>query len=627
VAITELQGRLDALVTATPAPEPEAEQFSPFREDHLERSARLAGELIATAEARGPEAAMDEAESSDEIPGIVKHAVKLMVTHSARARRELAVPAVEILASDAAPVADAAPSVPAQDVIPVPNPNTQPATERALDWYRQDPRANDHHSHWHIVYPGRPPVGQLAQKRQGELFLYMHQQMMARYATERLVAGLSPVVPFDPVPGAAGESYTQPIAEGYGLPGYTTRGSGATLHDIQNAPPDNLSIELRALAIAHGSLVQAVADQTVELRNGGTHALTPALLGAAMEASQARDPDANQALPLANRYRSLHNNGHVLTAEVIPPAPSAFPGVMYYFETAISDPFFYRWHGHIDNQYASYQATTGANEYDRFAAKVRFRGHDDIALVPSSAVDAPDGDFSGWASQTFGQDPASFGAPATDELVTRFLASRVTIPWADGTTVEGAMLLAHDPFVTVLRIESVPAASQKVTVRLFLAHADVAGDRRRWIELDKFHAVLEPGVNLVAQPDARSSVIKRKGVDAPGALPEAAAGTSGWCDCGWPYGLLIPSGASTPQGSPFKLMAAVTDHALDHANDANSCGSMSFCGAEDEYPDARAMGYPFDKPFPGDDPLATIAAHDTMTVRNLTIRCANPHPQ
>ena len=137
---------------------------------------------------------------------------------------------------------------------------------------------------------------------------------------------------------------------------------------------------------------------------------------------------------------------------------------------------------------------------------------------------------------------------------------------------------------------------------------------------------MKPGVNVIAQPDARSSVIKRRGVTAPGALPDGAADNPLWCDCGWPYGLLIPSGESSAEGSPFKLMAAVTNHALDQANEATTCGSMSFCGAEDDYPDARAMGYPFDKKFPGGDPLAAIAGVDSMAVRDLRIRCADPHP-
>jgi tyrosinase len=615
MADTGLQNRLNALVTASAPPGgADVEHFSPFRDDHLRRSARLARELIDIAEERGPAAAMDAAERSDENPGIVKHAVKLMATHSPAARPQLAVPAVET-----APIeAQLAGAVPAEQVMPVPNPATQPAGERVLDWYRQDPRANDHHGHWHIVYPGTPPDGLLPQKRQGELFLYMHQQMMARYATERAIAGLAPAVPFDPVAAAGGEeAYRAAIPEGFGLPDYTTRPTGETLHDADVALDD--------LASAHRALVDAIEAGAVEVAAGGTHPLTAALLGAATESSEPRDPDSEQPLPL-DGYGSLHNNGHVLVSEVVPTAANAFPGVMYYFETAICDPFFYRWHGHIDDLYGSYQDKTGANDYDAFAANVRFRGHDDVALVPSASISPPGGDFSAWAVQTFGEDPAAFGAPAADELLTRFVASRVRIPWAGGATVDGAMLLEHDPFTVVLRIESLAAAAQEVTLRLFLAHADLAGTRRRWVELDKFHATLQPGVNLVAQPDARSSVIKRKGVTAPGAVAPGTGPKATWCDCGWPYGLLLPSGASGPAGTPFKLMAAVTNHALDRANEATTCGSMSFCGAEDEYPDARAMGYPFDKRFPDDDVLATIASHPSMTVRDLTIRCADAHP-
>ena len=162
-------------------------------------------------------------------------------------------------------------------------------------------------------------------------------------------------------------------------------------------------------------------------------------------------------------------------------------------------------------------------------------------------------------------------------------------------------------------------------MRLFLAHAELAEDRRRWIEIDKFKATLKPGDNVIAQPDARSSVIKRKGVTAPGAQP-LHSGVSAWCDCGWPYDLLIPSGASEQGGTPFQLMAAVTAWSQDRANNADTCTSMSFCGSEQFYPDKRNMGYPFDRRFPEAGVLATIAAQPSMTVRDLTITCETPRP-
>ena len=72
--------------------------------------------------------------------------------------------------------------------------------EGQLDWFREDPLANQHHEHWHVVYPvsGVPDGrgGATGKDRQGELFFYMHQQMLARYDAERLAGGLPPVRPF-----------------------------------------------------------------------------------------------------------------------------------------------------------------------------------------------------------------------------------------------------------------------------------------------------------------------------------------------------------------------------------------------------------------------------------------------
>ena len=54
-------------------------------------------------------------------------------------------------------------------------------SEALLNWFREDPKANEHHEHWHLVYPfNGDPVTGMTRDRQGELFLYMHEQMIAR---------------------------------------------------------------------------------------------------------------------------------------------------------------------------------------------------------------------------------------------------------------------------------------------------------------------------------------------------------------------------------------------------------------------------------------------------------------
>jgi hypothetical protein len=65
-----------------------------------------------------------------------------------------------------------------------------PSPEDVMAYYRHDLDLSDHHLHWHTLYRWSEPVEDM----QGRLFVYMHQQMLARYDTERFAAGLTPVV-------------------------------------------------------------------------------------------------------------------------------------------------------------------------------------------------------------------------------------------------------------------------------------------------------------------------------------------------------------------------------------------------------------------------------------------------
>lgn len=87
---------------------------------------------------------------------------------------------------------------------------------------------------------------------------------------------------------------------------------------------------------------------------------------------------------------------------------------------------------------------------------------------------------------------------------------------------------------------------------------------------------------------------------------EAAAGQGGaadFCGCGWPQHLYIPKGS--PKGLPFDLFVMATNYDEDRVQDSpkdlqfpEPCNSpYIFCGhPRRRYPDARPMGYPFDRP-------------------------------
>lgn len=59
--------------------------------------------------------------------------------------------------------------------------------EQRLAYFREDLGVNLHHWHWHLVYPNDVNIEdeELAKRmvdkdRRGELFYYMHQQILAR---------------------------------------------------------------------------------------------------------------------------------------------------------------------------------------------------------------------------------------------------------------------------------------------------------------------------------------------------------------------------------------------------------------------------------------------------------------
>jgi hypothetical protein len=70
---------------------------------------------------------------------------------------------------------------------------------------------------------------------------------------------------------------------------------------------------------------------------------------------------------------------------------------------------------------------------------------------------------------------------------------------------------------------------------------------------------------------------------------------------------------------PCYLAVILTDGTVDKVQESE-CGSMSYCGAKDLYPDTREMGYPFDRPF-ARPILDTLNAPELacMAVRPVTI--------
>jgi tyrosinase len=703
------------------------ESFSVFDKRHLARAMEVVAEMMrranAASEEQGLQAVLDYYEEmrGQENPDLVDYALMVFITHHPRGRALThSIPPITLRNPELVAPSTAAPEralggpglmgleaepelgveAVSSDVVggAIPTDN--------LEWYREDPFANEHHTHWHVVYPtvGVPdpndPDGVRFKDRQGEVFFYMHQQMLARYDAERVAQELDRVKPladyrvevigYDPGPYLRRQ-------------GFPPRPAGRRMVSIPGRPgvPEyrvsDHETRRERLKKAVADLEFAEADPVIPMDK-------VILLGSTVE----NNDDGIGAVAGRNVeafYGNLHNIGHVMLAL----ASTGGSGVMRTPQVAIRDPVFWEWHKHIDNFYAAWQENKGAQPFnDR--PMVRLRKQLDPAADRASSPDiilafedqlpaaAAGGGLRSWARESFGGDhwDEDFGETATTTatLETAMLQRQLTL--ADRVTTVPLEHLTHRPFVYVFRIENQVDRRVQVTVRVFLVPGSQATDRRAWIEMDKFVHSLEPlEKSVVARRGSQSSVIRKPAVMSPELLKEDAilmtqqdfdamlaeglpasianrlqpfvgqpvainflanalgpdwnravpfiqrhftfvpseqpqrpgendspedierVEASNYCTCGWPYNLLLPRG--TEEGMPFRLAVICSDWEIDQVGGEESCGSLSFCGARDSYPDKRDMGYPFDRPF--EVPIAdTVMANGNMAFRDITIR-------
>ena len=598
----------------------------------------ISDELSAQAEAHGLEAVQD---------ALAKFAV-----HAGKVRDgvpRIPVPPMAFLADDNAPQMGGAP---AAGLVP------GAAGASDLHWFREDLFLNEHHRHWHIVYNTSgtfdPAIGMFRTKdRQGEIFVYMHKQMLARYDTERVAAGLDPVTPMT--------DFTANIAEGYDPDARPPANIGYA------ARPDNLplsSFNASDLQNRFNIFRQMIATG---IFNGTPITLTPDLLGSLLEANLAVFPpftassQAEFQMIVGQRFGqlgaaglNLHNIGHGAIASV-PPAPADAIRVMANPHTSLQDPVFWRWHRMIDDLNEEFAATRPAHVPDTAGPLSLTGGTPSPDLIVLSETDlrtaGVDMDSADRADTIGALVQDRFGGTAIDnapaagdmssELRTAMLLdsfSYLRQPADGGTAVQVDFQREHlvgERFVTIVRANNSGGAEVDATLRLFLcAEAFLDGsapsaEHRFWIELDRRPVIVAPGRTVLTLISDESTIVRKLGGRAPfphsaftvsdlGDEANAPDSADDFCDCGWPMNLQLPRGSA--EGMPFQLTVMLSEGAP--VSGVGTCGSRAFCGAGlDAYPELPGLdlGYPFDRPAPGGT-LAFIDAAQNMARRDLVIR-------
>ncbi|XP_050679709.1 phenoloxidase subunit 1 isoform X2 [Leptidea sinapis] len=484
--------------------------------------------------------------------------------------------------------------------------------EQRVAYFREDIGLNLHHWHWHLVYPfDASDRAIVAKDRRGELFYYMHQQIIARYSAERLCNDLGFPRRYN--------NFREPIEEGYfpkldsqvASRAWPPRFAGSTIRDLDR-PVDQIRSEVSELETWRDRFVEAINTLKVKLPNGREMALDEATgidtLGNMMESSILS--------PNRQYYGDLHNMGHVFISYSHDPDHRNLEqfGVMGDSATAMRDPVFYRWHAYVDDLFQMYKSK-----------------------LPPYTNDALD--FPGIRVMSVG---IQGGAGGRNVLSTQWEQSSVDLGRGLDFTPRGSVLarfthLTHDNFNYVIEVNNTSGRGVMGTVRIFLAPTmDDAGNRlafrdqrRLMIELDKFTQTIPAGTSTITRSSVDSSVTIpyertfRRQADRPGEPGSAEAADFDFCGCGWPHHLLVPKG--TPKGFPMLLFCMISNWNEDRVvqDTAGVCNdAASYCGLRDrKYPDKRAMGFPFDRPASASDIGSFLTPN--MNVQECSIRFTN----
>jgi tyrosinase len=602
--------------------------------------------------------------------GLRQHALALFITHYPPAREKFKVEPLEQRQPNLVRRSGA---------------HATPEEENLMSFWREDAQLNDHHGHWHTVNPvaGRPVAGGLPDmgNRHGELFAYMHEQMLARYDAERLGVGLRRVEPFDDYGALIPQGYDPgdlTVWNGKEWVGFRKRPENVTLSDFEKDRPNEWAFtipgaKLEDLKRHRKVLLEAAKEGQYKLVDSKDKPhVTSDNLGDTVEANilSVDYPVKDSPLPSPSNgknYGNLHGDGHVHFAyfDSEPKVPS---GVMLNLDVTARDPMFWRWHKNVDTIIQTWRETLGKQQPYDFAdgPQVTVRSEDIILCrkaglpnkegLPAGFDDGKlgaaafgyskdpdlnhwDNDFSsGEVAFTIVLDQSNNKAATktittTAELMTEMRTRTIQVQVSDTADKSGKSVkkvteeidyLSHEDFFYFLRLQNRSEQAQQVTIRIFLAPEPWVEDNTAWIELDRFLHRLGGGEHAVVFRPARLSAVIRKpavGHEELESTELRAASESVWCDCGWPYTLLLPR--STKEGLDFRLLVMLSSEDLVMTDTGEKCTSMSYCGLQDkDYPDKRPMGYPFDRALT-DSIDSIINKHENWASRKIRIRCHN----
>jgi len=423
-----------------------------------------------------------------------------------------------------------------------PSPSTLDTMKKTevLAYFREDYDLNQHHLHWHNVYPtsGKQVYctsGEIDDSctsrtiaRQGELFLYMHSQMLARYNAELLAWDMEVLHPFD---------FDDILLQGYKPPDglkdldgnkYSSRPAGKGWYEEKNPFNQYSMVTKMTMVTWQNNIMKALLNESFITIDGGKHKITENeamnTIGILVEAlSNSIQDNPKGVFPLRDEYGNLHNQGHNKFSEIGLSKTEQNFGVMADTAAAIRDSVFWLWHRHVDN-FRRQIVRKYQHSIDEFLPTAKIC---DVQIVPRKEdSNTPSGGVATY-----------LGSPDVD-------------------LHEVNAKLGHEPYKWKISVESTrsvtPSESnpQNFTIRLFIVPELLLMDHNAWIEMDKFTYSLTSKTATITRKDKESSV----------AAKVTKFSSNSRCSCGWPQTMMLPLGK--PEGMAYVAFAILTNDEL-----------------------------------------------------------------
>ncbi|CAL4103132.1 unnamed protein product, partial [Meganyctiphanes norvegica] len=413
--------------------------------------------------------------------------------------------------------------------------------EFPLAYWREDYGLNSHHWHWHLVFSNND------RDRKGEIFSYMHNQMMARYDWERLSNSLDRVVSLN--------KWREPIPEGY-FPKLTIDNSSRHYGNR----PDNMIPQVFQVFALRPNYVDDMERFTERFSDAFQKGYMIHENGENVPISDNVAPGEQRGIDIVGNafepnegsvnigfYGWLHGMGHVMVAGIHDPFGHhrGDQGVIGDPATACRDPAFYRWHKFVDDVFQEYKMQQVPYEDKELV----FEAVEVESVAVKSGTLEENVLETGWDIRTI---EASRGLDFFTQRPIKFELQHLT----------------HRPFAYNIQVTNNQTDPVDVTVRLYMApKVNEAGEpmtfmdqRLLWAEMDKYQTTLQPGSNTLERLSTDSSITIAEEMtfrDLEENPPEAGDPKADYCGCGWPQHLLIPKGKA--EGMDFQILALISD--------------------------------------------------------------------